>query len=385
MEFSGKERVFARIYLDNLAFNFNKAKELAGDRKVLAVVKADAYGHGVLPVARELEAAGADYFAVATAQEALELRDNGIDTPILILGYIPPECVLELAERSITVSIGGIEEAREYEDKLGNQKIKAHIKVDTGMSRLGIDAHDPKEAASEIAEIAELENIYIEGIFTHFASADTKKGEKFTKIQYDRFTKTIDEAQKLNVNFCIKHCANSAAVIQYKKVHMDMVRAGIMLYGAPPDDEMANACELKPVMTLCTKVARVRDICKEDSVSYGCLWSPEKKSKIATCMIGYADGLHRNLSGKFCMTVNGESAPQVGRICMDMCMIDLTDKMNVDVGSEVEIFGKANPIENMAQLAGTISYELTCAVSKRVPRMYIKDGKVYEKELLLRG
>ena len=384
------KRTWAEINLNALAHNYNTLRERIGSNvKFLGVVKADAYGHGSVQVSRLLEKLGADYLAVSSIDEAIELRHNGITMPILILGYTPKEEVGELIKNNITQAVTCKAKALEYSEEAVkcNGTLKIHIKVDTGMSRLGYlcDGDYFDSGVEGICEGCELPGLMPEGIFTHFAVSD-EPGEEcraYTKHQFELFTSVIDAVEKkLGKKFQIRHCANTGAVAKYPETWLDMVRPGLLLYGY---GEFAEELGLKPVMSLKTTVSTIKTYPAGTAISYGGIYKADKKTRMGVVPYGYADGFFRCLSNRYELMTSEGLVPQRGKICMDMCMIDLTDKMGVDVGSEVEIFGDNNPIEKMAELAGTIPYELTCAVSKRVPRIYMQDGKVVEKELMLRG
>ncbi len=384
------KRTWAEINLNALAHNYNTLRERIGSNvKFLGVVKADAYGHGSVQVSRLLEKLGADYLAVSSIDEAIELRHNGITMPILILGYTPKEEVGELIKNNITQAVTCKAKALEYSEEAVkcNGTLKIHIKVDTGMSRLGYlcDGDYFDSGVEGICEGCELPGLMPEGIFTHFAVSD-EPGEEcraYTKHQFELFTSVIDAVEKkLGKKFQIRHCANTGAVAKYPETWLDMGRPGLLLYGY---GEFAEELGLKPVMSLKTTVSTIKTYPAGTAISYGGIYKTDKKTRMGVVPYGYADGFFRCLSNRYELMTSEGLVPQRGKICMDMCMIDLTDKMGVDVGSEVEIFGDNNPIEKMAELAGTIPYELTCAVSKRVPRIYMQDGKVVEKELMLRG
>ena len=384
------KRTWAEINLNALAHNYNTLRERIGSNvKFLGVVKADAYGHGSVQVSRLLEKLGADYLAVSSIDEAIELRHNGITMPILILGHTPKEEVGELIKNNITQAVTCKAKALEYSEEAVkcNGTLKIHIKVDTGMSRLGYlcDGDYFDSGVEGICEGCELPGLMPEGIFTHFAVSD-EPGEEcraYTKHQFELFTSVIDAVEKkLGKKFQIRHCANTGAVAKYPETWLDMVRPGLLLYGY---GEFAEELGLKPVMSLKTTVSTIKTYPAGTAISYGGIYKTDKKTRMGVVPYGYADGFFRCLSNRYELMTSEGLVPQRGKICMDMCMIDLTDKMGVDVGSEVEIFGDNNPIEKMAELAGTTPYELTCAVSKRVTRIYMQDGKVVEKELMLRG
>ena len=383
-------RTWAEIDLDALAHNYNVLRKHIGENvKFLGVVKADAYGHGSVQVSRRLQDLGADYLAVSSIDEAIELRKNDITMPILILGHTPREQVAELIKYNITQAVTCQAKAIEYSEeavKTGGT-LKIHIKVDTGMSRLGYlcDNDFFENGVEGICHGCSLPGLDAEGIFTHFAVSDEvgEENEAYTRHQFKLFTDVIDAVEKkLGHKFKIRHCANTGAVAKYPETWLDMVRPGLLLYGY---GEFAEELGLMPVMTLKTTVSTIKIYPAGTAISYGGIYKTADTTRIGVVPYGYADGFFRCLSNKYSLMTKEGAAPVRGKICMDMCMIDLTDKPSVDVGSEVEIFGKNNSINNMAQIAQTIPYELTCAVSKRVPRFYIKDGAVVEKELLLRG
>ncbi len=384
------KRTWAEIDLDALAHNYRVLRNRIGEKvRFLGVVKADAYGHGAVQVSRLLEELGAEYLAVSSIDEAVELRHNGIRMPILILGHTPKEQVERLIDYKITQAVTCKAKAMEYSEEAQkhNGTLKVHIKVDTGMSRLGyICDGDYFEGGVEgICESCSLPGIETEGIFTHFAVADEDDTESqaYTRHQFELFMNVIEAVEeKLQRKIPIRHCANTGAVACYEDMWLDMVRPGLLLYGY---GEFAEKLGLKPVMTLKATVSTIKTYPVNTAVSYGGIYKTDKKTRMGVLPYGYADGFFRCLSNRCTLMTKEGPVKQCGRICMDMCMIDLTDKMSIDVGSEVEIFGKNNSLNELANLAGTIPYELTCAVSKRVPRIYYKNGKITEKELLLRG
>lgn len=384
------KRTWAEIDLDALAHNYTVLRNRIGaDVKFLGVVKADAYGHGSVQVSRLLQEMHADYLAVSSIDEAVELRLNDITMPILILGHTPKEQVGRLIKYNITQAVTCKAKALEYSEeavRLGGT-LKIHIKVDTGMSRLGYlcDGDYFDTGVEGICEGCSLPGLDAEGIFTHFAVSDEpgEQCEAYTRHQFQLFTDVLAKVEeKLGKRFLIRHCANTGAVARYPETWLDMVRPGLLLYGY---GEFAEELGLLPVMSLKATVSTIKTYPAGTAVSYGGIYVTDKKTRMGVIPYGYADGFFRCLSNRCSLMTSEGSVPQRGKICMDMCMIDLTDKMGVDVGSEVEIFGRRNSINDLAALAGTIPYELTCAVSKRVPRIYYRDGKIVEKELLLRG
>ncbi len=367
-------RTWAEIDLGNLEHNYRDLRACAPDSRFLGTVKANGYGHGAIPVARRLVELGTDYLAVACLDEAAALRAAGITAPILVLGYTHPALAGSAVELDVTQAVFTPELAKALSEAAGaaGKRAKVHLKVDTGMSRLGVLDHDPEEAAKEIAALCALPHLEPEGIFTHFANADGD--EEYTMLQFTRFLDVLEElGGKYGRAFEIRHCAASAAVLNYPCTHMDMIRPGIALYGCYPDPscEGLDGPGLKPVMSLYSRVAAVRDFPENTPVSYGCTASfgPEG-GRTAVLPIGYADGLHRALSNAGSVWLDGRPRPIMGRVCMDMCMIGLDGSANVRPGDVAEVFGPHLPVERHAELAGTISYELLCAVAPRVPRIY---------------
>jgi len=362
-------RTWAEIDLTALEYNYRALRALtAPTTKFLGVVKADAYGHGALPVAHRLEELGCDYLAVACLDEAIALREDGIGLPILILGVTPPEFAQELADRQITQAVGDLELGKAYAAHLtGDKPLHIHVKVDTGMSRLGFLATDPTTPA-QIQELRGLPGLYVEGIFTHFANADGD--EAYTMTQFTRFLDLLDALKKEGVAFPIRHCAASAAVLNYPCTHLDMIRPGIALYGHYPAPDMEHTCPLYPVMSLKARVAAVRELRKGTPVSYGCTAVLEEDATLAVLPVGYADGFHRLLSNRGVVFIQGHPCPIVGRVCMDLCMVKVDKSWGVKPGDEAVIFDAQHPLEDLADLAGTIQYELLCAVAPRAPRLY---------------
>lgn len=367
-------RTWAEVSLGNLEHNYRALRSCAPDSRFLGTVKANAYGHGAVPVARRLVELGTDYLAVACLDEAVRLRRAGLEAPILILGYTAPELADEVVALGLTQTVFTQELAKALSDAAGaaGKRVKIHLKADTGMSRLGVLDHRPEAAAGEIAGLCALPHLEPEGIFTHFANADGD--EAYTMLQFTRFLDVLKELeQKYGRTFEIRHCAASAAVLHYPCTHMDMVRPGIALYGHYPDPscEGLDGPGLKPVMSLYSRVAAVRELPGGTPVSYGCTARlGGQGGRLAVLPIGYADGFHRVLSNESGVWLEGECRQIVGRVCMDMCMVGLPPSSGVRPGDVAEIFGEHLPIEWHARAAGTIQYELLCAVSPRVPRLY---------------
>ena len=368
-------RTWTEIDLSNLEHNYRALRAMLPQGcRFLGVVKADAYGHGAVQVARRLETLGAEYLAVACLDEALELRQAGITTPILILGYTPVERADSLLDNGITQTVYDVNMARALSDAAAaaGKTLKIHVKADTGMSRLGwlCGEEDQSAAVEAIAQVCALPGLEAEGIYTHFANADGD--EDYTMLQFTRFLDLLEALKDKGITFAIRHCAASAAALKFPCTHLDMVRPGIALYGHYPDPscEGLDGPGLRPVMTLKTRVASVKTVPAGTPVSYGCTHVLDRETRLAALTIGYADGLPRLCSDKLEVLIGGQRAPVVGRICMDMCMADVTG-LDVAPGDEVEVFGEHLPIEDVAALAGTIQYELLCAVSPRVHRAYL--------------
>ena len=387
MEDAVLRRTWAEIDLDALEHNYRRARTLTGSGvRYLGVVKADAYGHGAVQIGRKLESLGADYLAVSSLDEARELRHGGITMPVLILGHTPPDMVPELIRYHITQAVSALAKAEEYSAAAAacGGTLRVHIKVDTGMSRLGFlvrGSHFDGGVAS-IAAACALPGLDPEGIFTHFAVSDEdgEEDESYTREQFGLFTAVIDALAQRGRTFAIRHCANSGALARYPEMYLDMVRPGIALYGAGAD---AQRLDLRPVMSLKTCVSTIKVFDPDTTVSYGRTFRTTERTRMGVLPIGYADGFFRGLSNRASVLTDQGPAPIRGRICMDMCMVDLTELPDVHVGDAVEIFGQRQRVDALASMLGTIPYELTCAVSKRVPRLYLEGGAVVERSLRL--
>ena len=380
------KRTWAEISLDNLTHNFETIRRQVGPKaKLLGVVKADAYGHGAVRVAKHLERLGAGYLAVSNLDECEELRVNGITLPILMLGFTPADQAERILKNDMTQAVPNLAIAEAYSSAAvrAGGTMKVHIKLDTGMGRLGFQCDDAHFDASlrDILKILTLPGLDVEGVFTHFCVSDEAADEcvEFTKIQHDRFLRMIDAVETQgNFRFRLHHCCNAGGIASYPKWAWDMVRCGIILYGT---GDLAERMGMKPVMTVKTTVSTIKDFAPDTSISYGRQFFTTRPSRIAVLPIGYADGLFRALSGKLRVLTPYGEAQQVGRICMDMCMIDVTDLPQVKSGDEVEIFGEHILCADDAALCDTIPYELMCAVSKRVPRVYRLNGVPVDKNL----
>ena len=383
------KRTWAEIDLSALSYNYRKIREHIGpDVKFCGVVKADAYGHGAVMISERLQSLGADYLAVSSIDEAMELRYNGITMPILILGHTPREQVDRLICFNITQAVTCEAKAVEYSEEAVNYggTLKIHIKVDSGMSRLGYICEGDyfQHGVDGICYACGLPGLHAEGIFTHFAVADEndEDSRKYTDHQFKLFTDVVKAVEKKRAcDFKIKHCANTGATCDLPETYLDMVRPGLLLYGY---GEFAKKLGLKPVMTMKNTVSTIKIYPPGTKISYGGLYTTKDQTRVGVIPYGYADGFLRCLSNKYSVMTSEGSADVLGRICMEMCMIDLTGKPGVGVGDEIEIFGPDNPIERMADMAGTIPYEIVCAVSKRVHRIYIENGETVHSEVMLR-
>lgn len=373
------KRTWAEISLDNLAHNMKTIRaSLPAETKFLGVVKADAYGHGAVPAAKALESHGADYLAVACVDEALELRGAGVKLPILILGHTPADCVPELIQNNITQALGAPELTEAYEAAAAacGGILRVHIKADTGMSRTGFSCActDARFEAgvAEIAAACRMPHLDAEGIFTHFAVSDEPDkpaSVAYTRAQFRLFRNVTAALEKQGISFKLRHCANTGAVLNYSETTaLDMARPGILLYGY--GDEKGKF-DVKPCMRLMTRVAMVKTYPAGTAVSYGGTFVTERETRVGVLPVGYADGLRRALSNRCAFWTGAGPAKQIGRVCMDMCMLDLTDLPGIGAGDPVEVFGERSRLEAMAEAAGTITYELLCGVSKRVPRIYV--------------
>ena len=380
------KRTWAEIDLDALLNNYRLIREKVTDGcRVMAIVKADAYGHGAVEVARVFHEQGVDWFGVSNLEEAIQLRQAGLTEPILILSYTPAEEAARLSEYRVTQSVVTAAYGAELNEqaKAAGVTVDVHLKVDTGMSRVGFFYHEAERDAAaldEMASVCALSNLHPTGIFTHFAVSDEADGEAFTRLQFARFTDAIERLRARGITFPLRHCCNSAATLRFPEMHLDMVRPGLILYGMMPSAFMNELLALTPVMTVKARVSMVKPVPADETVSYGRTYRTEQPATLATVPVGYADGYSRRLSGRAYMLVHGHPAPVVGRVCMDQCMLDVTDIPDVHADTTVTVFGvdegAALPVEDFAAWSDTINYEAVCAVGKRVPRLFIQSGKV---------
>ncbi len=357
---------WAEINLKALTHNFIRSTEMVGEKvRVMSVVKADGYGHGAIRVSRALEQHGCNMFGVATVDEGIELRHSGIKSDIVILSGISFEEIDEAYKNRLTPVIFSwdlLHKLNEYGYK-NNKKIKYHLKIDTGMNRLGFDS---SKIGEYVSEILNLNNVTMEGVFTHLSSADCDRA--YTRNQISMFKKACGLLNKKGLKPAYCHSANSAALQRFKESHFNLVRPGIMIYGASAADDIL----LHPVMKLKSKIIQIKEISKGSKVSYGGTYITKRPTRIAVLPVGYADGYCRHLSNKGMVSINGHVAPVIGTVCMDLTIVDITDLNNVKEGQEVVLFGDENTsVDKIASLAGTISYELLSIVGKRVQRVYL--------------
>ena len=386
-------RTWVKIDLDAIAKNVRIInKILDGKSKIMAIVKADAYGHGATFVARELAECGVDFFGVSSMDEAMQLRENGITQDILILGYTNPseENIKKLINYNITQTVFDFDYVKQMSEIVERDALvaplKIHIKIDTGMNRIGFrytGKNKDKDIIEKIKAIKNLNNIICEGIFTHFAVADEKKSD-FTREQFDLFCELINSLEKENIFFDIKHAANSGATINFKDTHLDYARCGLILYGLYPSKSTAAESKnigLVPAMELKTIISQIHTVKEGETVSYCRTYKPGKDILCATLPIGYADGFSRLLSNSASVIVNGRQVPVIGRVCMDQSIIDVTNCENVKVGDTVTVFGGDEKsgeyisVDHVAEMMETINYEVVCLIGKRVPRIFYKNGE----------
>ncbi len=360
---------WAEVNLKTVKHNLQQIRGIIhSTTKIIAVVKADAYGHGAVKISQTLLENKIDYLAVAGWSEAKELQDANIKSKILILGWTPPEFIGEVADNFITQTIYDIDILGEYIKKLKNKKLKIHLKVDTGMNRLGIF---PQETLIAVKNILKMKNIELEGIFTHFSSADSDR--KYTMYQFLKFKNIIHQLNYEKIEIPLLHCCNSAATIKFPSMHFNAVRPGIAIYGMLPF--ATKTINLIPAMSLKSKIISVKEVGKGEKISYNGTFITQRKSKIATVPIGYADGYSRHLSNCGEVLIQGRKVKVVGNVCMDFIMVDVTNIKDVNIGDEVILIGeegrKKITADEIAKKIGTINYEITCLVKKRVPRVYI--------------
>ncbi|ADL12937.1 alanine racemase [Acetohalobium arabaticum] len=366
--------VWVEVNLENIRFNLKQIRaRVSADTLVMAVVKADAYGHGAVPVARAAVEAGADRLAVGLPEEGVQLRNAGFEVPIQILGEVLPEQIPLLAKYGLIPTVSKLETAVELE-RINAQlesRQKIHLKVDTGMGRLGVK---PDEVVGFAQKLSSFPHLELEGLLTHFATAD-EADKEYTRQQWQKFNYAIECLEAAGIRIPVKHCANSAAIIDLPEMELDLVRAGIMLYGLRPSDEVGDSLQLKSVLNWKARIVYLKEVDKGCGISYGATYTTADKAEIATIPLGYADGYFRALSNKGDVLINGRRAPIRGRVCMDQFMVDVTEIPGVSVGDEVILIGKQDDKEvtamELADLVGTINYEIISKITKRVPRIYV--------------
>ena len=378
-----EKHCWAEVDLDALAHNFRLLQQHAGSAAVCAVVKAGAYGHGDGIVCRTLADAGAKWFAVSCLAEALHLRSGGVTGEILILGHTDPACAATLACHRLTQAVFSPEYARALSDAAleANCRVRCHLKIDTGMGRLGFIARcedDIPACLEQLEACFALDGLEITGMFQHFAVADSHAVEdvEYTGRQHDLFVQVKNEVEARGHQLRTVHCCNSAALVEHPEWGMDMVRPGIVLYGCDPSDEV-HLGGLRPVLTLKTVVSQVKELLPGQALSYGLQFTADAPRKVATLCVGYADGYPRLLSGKGVCSIGGHSAPVLGRVCMDQMMVDVTGLDDVKEGDEAVVFGGpgADSLNDVANKVGSIPYEIMCGLALRVPRVYLREGR----------
>lgn len=374
------KRIYASVDLDAVKFNLESMKKNIDEKTmIMAVVKTDGYGHGATAIARATQ--DIDYlwgYAVATDEEAFILRHNGITKPILVLGYTFEESYEEIVRQDIRPVVFKEDMARELSAEAVRQgrKVYFHLGVDTGMGRIGVF---PDESSVELVKkIALLPNVVMEGIFTHFSKADMKD-KRHTDGQIERFSNYIRLLHENGVDFKLHHCSNSAGIVEIRNANMDMVRAGITLYGLWPSDEVERKIALRPVLALKSHIVYIKKVDPGTEIGYGGTWKAERPSRIATLPVGYGDGYPRGLSNKGYVIIRGRRAPITGRVCMDQVMVDVTDIPDAAEYDEVTLIGRDGSdeitMDELGDISGRFNYEIACCINKRVPRVYMKDGQ----------
>ena len=385
MENCLQKRTWMEIDLDMVEHNYNTIKNhIPNTTNICCTIKADAYGHGAVRIGRLLDELGGFFFAVSNAEEAIQLRKAGIEKPIMVLGYSPLGVTEILAKYNVSQCVHSYEYGKALAEDARQKGVRLpiHIKIDTGMGRIGFPfrGYDEDARLLEIEELCNDEVFISEGIFTHFPiSDDQKKGEQFTREQYAKFISVIERLEQKGITFPVKHCANSAGLVDYPEYSLDMVRAGVLFFGILPSREMKNVdFDLKHTFALKTVISHIKTVCKGESIGYSRLYTAEKDMKVATLPIGYADGFRRSNGAKeFKVYIKGKPCAILGRVCMDQTMIDVSDVDELSVGDEVTMFGIGSPVSvyDYAELHETIPHEVMCNIAMRVPRVYYRHGK----------
>ena len=385
MENCLQKRTWMEIDLDMVEHNYNTIKNhIPNTTNICCTIKADAYGHGAVRIGRLLDELGGFFFAVSNAEEAIQLRKAGIEKPIMVLGYSPLGVTEILAKYNVSQCVHSYEYGKALAEDARQKglRLPIHIKIDTGMGRIGFPfrGYDENARLLEIEELCNDEAFISEGIFTHFPiSDDQKKGEQFTRDQYAKFISVIERLEQKGITFPVKHCANSAGLVDYPEYSLDMVRAGVLFFGILPSREMKNVdFDLKHTFALKTVISHIKTVCKGESIGYSRLYTAEKDMKVATLPIGYADGFRRSNGAKeFKVYIKGKPCAILGRVCMDQTMIDVSAVDELSVGDEVTMFGIGSPVSvyDYAELHETIPHEVMCNIAMRVPRVYYRHGK----------
>ena len=346
-------------------------KRIGAGRDLMAVVKADAYGHGAVQVSRAAIRSGASCLGVSSPEEAEELREAGIDIPILVLGLIQPEAASKSVGLKLEQTLCSLElaAALDQESRKASTRINVHVKVDTGMGRIGVL---PEDALAFVRRVRRFKNLNLTGIFSHFSSADDAD-KTFAIRQLEIFNGVTREIEAAGIHIPKKHMANSAAILDLPQSYLNLVRPGIMIYGLYPSPHVSRSIKLRPAMTLRTRVSYIKSVPAGTPISYGCTFITQKETRVATLPVGYADGYSRLLSNQGTVLIKGQRAPLIGRVCMDMCLADVSGIKNVRVGDEVILFGEELSVDEVASNMGTINYEVVCGVGKRVPRVYVEE------------
>ncbi len=377
------KRSWVEINLDHLAENLSVIREQVPNKQLMAIVKADAYGHGDHMIARELNRLGVSFFGVSNLEEALSLRQAEVTGEILILGFTPTEYAEVLASQNITQTVF----CKEYAEELNaaavtsGVRVKAHLKIDTGMGRIGFVQNGTQDATEEILSVAALAGLQIEGIFSHFSVADTTDAdsEEYTAAQQQAFDALVIKLQKAGVSLPCVHIQNSAGIIRHPDPLCNMVRMGISMYGLSPSPAFQGLISVKPLMEMKTTIAMIKEIPSGTCISYGRTFCADRPMRVATVPVGYADGYRRGLSNKAIMLLHGKPAAVLGNVCMDQLILDVTDIPQAKAGDTVTVFGRSEEaflsVETLAALSGTIGYEIICGISRRVPRVYIRNGE----------
>lgn len=378
MELARVRPTWVEVDLDAIAHNVREMRRIAPDSQLMAVVKADGYGHGALQVAQAALEAGATWLGVATVEEGVDLRRNGVVAPTLIFGYVPPEQVGMVVMHGLRPAVFSLDLAQVLNQRGEALVRKAfiHLKVDTGMGRVGVRLHELAEFARALTRMSHVE---VEGVFTHLATADEPENP-FAGEQLKAFEQALAVLREAGVNPPVIHAANSAGIMLWPDSHYDVVRAGIALYGLPPDPAVDWPAQLRPALTWRTRVGLLKEVNPGDAISYGCTYRAESHQRIASLPVGYADGFPRHLSNQGEVLIRGRRCRVVGRVCMDQTMVRIPDDLEVAPGDEVVLIGEQQGASltatDMARTLGTINYEIVCGISKRVPRLYRKDGRL---------